>query len=107
MIGVTGFQCAYFCLSQPFSMFLQFDCYPKMNLLVLEMIQTFIFNDGKNISLGIGVGQQIFPVFPICGECFRDKIFRRLYFFHISDSKKDKPLVIFIKQRVEVLYVGK
>ncbi len=74
-------------------------------LLVAQMVDAPMFDDGEDIRLYIGTLGQILPVVPIVHECFHDNVFGYHLVMHIGMSKTDETLPTFTEEVIKLTQI--
>ena len=78
----------------PFGMILQMFAGIFPDLYMLQVVDTFVFDDREYIGRNIGIGLQRVPVFPVLHQRFYSEIFGNSYIPHIYIRKADEPSLI-------------
>ena len=91
---VAGFEGGDAGVQFPFGMILQVFAGIFPDLYMLQVVDTFVFDDREYIGRNIGIGLQRVPVFPVLHQRFYSEIFGNSYIPHIYIRKADEPSLI-------------
>ena len=91
---VAGFEGGDAGVQFPFGMILQVFAGIFPDLYMLQVVDTFVFDDREYIGRNIGSGLQRVPDFPLLHQRFYSEIFGNSYIPHIYIRKADEPSLI-------------